>query len=157
MIADADFYGTQDFLAHIADGAAEYRDGFRRVPVENGQKILMLETLVGIQSAAAEQHVFEAHGGGFAKGRAYVKFIIPIQITVVNDVEDLLLMIAPVGMAKKIGDRAKLPRQPFADGNVIAIFQRNYGSLHVLLRDRPRRKFNRILSFARIGYVKHIA
>ena len=24
-------------------------------------------------------------------------------------------------------------------------------------RDRPRRKFNRILSFARIGYVKHIA
>jgi len=36
MIADADFKGAQDFLAHFADGTAEYRDGFRRVPVEDG-------------------------------------------------------------------------------------------------------------------------
>ena len=78
MITDVDFYGAQDFLAHFADGAAEYRDGFRRVPIEDGQKILMLETLVRVQSTAAEQCVFEAYGGGFAKGRAYVEFIIAI-------------------------------------------------------------------------------
>ena len=48
MIADADFKGAQDFLAHFADGAAKHRDGFRRVPIEDGQEILMLETLVRV-------------------------------------------------------------------------------------------------------------
>ena len=78
MISDCYFNGAQDFLAHFANGAAEHRNGFRRVPVEDGQKILVLETLVRVQAAAAEQRVFEAHGGGFAKGRAYVEFIIAV-------------------------------------------------------------------------------
>ena len=100
MIADADFYGAQDFLAHFADGTAEHRNSFLRVPIKDGQKILVLETLVRVQSAAAEQRVFEAHGSGFAKGRAYVEFIIAVQVAIVDDAEDLLLMIAPIGMAQ---------------------------------------------------------
>lgn len=66
-------------------------------------------------------------------------------------------MVAPVGMAQQACDRMNLSCQPFAGGNIIAVFQRGFGSFPVLLRDRPRRKFNRMLSFARIGHVKHVA
>ena len=37
----------------------------------------MLETRVGIEAAPKQERVFEADGGGLAKGSAYVKLIIP--------------------------------------------------------------------------------
>ena len=66
-------------------------------------------------------------------------------------------MIAPVSMAKQAGNCANLSRQSLAGGDIITIFQRAFGSLFVLLRDRPQRKLYRILSFTCISHIKHKA
>lgn len=77
MIADGDFKCTQDFLAHFADGDSKNGHRFRCIEIENRQEILMLETRVGMEAAPKQERVFEADGGGLAKGSAYVKLIIP--------------------------------------------------------------------------------
>ena len=58
----------------------------------------MDEAFVGAQPAPAEQRVFQADGGGLAEGSPDVKFIIAFQITAVNDVENLPLMVDPVNL-----------------------------------------------------------
>ena len=66
-------------------------------------------------------------------------------------------MIQPVILRKLISHGMALPLQSLAGGNVIASFQRKRRRLRVFLGERPRLKLHRVFSFARVGYVKHIA
>lgn len=96
MVADTDFNGAENLLAHFADRRTQHGNGFRGVPVKDGQKVLMDEALIGVQPASGQQCVFKADGGRLAKGSAYVNLIIPIQITAVNDGADLPPMVDAV-------------------------------------------------------------
>ena len=117
----------------------------------------MLESCVRLQATSGQQRVFEAHGGGFAKGSAYVKLIIPFQKTAVNDAADFVLMIQPVISRKLISRGMDLPFQALAGGRVVAIFQRKPRRLSVFLGEHPRLVLHRVFSFPCVGYVKHIA
>ncbi len=77
MIPNCYFNGAQDFLVHFADCRPQHCYGFRGIPVENGQKILMGKAFVGIAPAAGQQSVFGADGGGLPEGNSDVEFIVP--------------------------------------------------------------------------------
>lgn len=108
VIANVDLNGSQNFLAHFADGCSQCCNSFRGVKIKDRKKVLVDEAFVRIETAAREQGVFEAYGGGFSEGSTYVKFIIILQERTVNDVEDLPLMIDPVHLRKQTSNRVKL-------------------------------------------------
>jgi hypothetical protein len=156
IVAQGNFNVPQNFLAHTADSGSEDSNGFRRVPVEDRKEILMLEPGFRVQSASGQQRVFQAHGGGFAKGCLYVKFIISFQIAAVNDAEYLHAVIQPVGMGKLIGNAVKLPFQPFRGRDIVADFQRACGSGFIALIHFPLVGCFGMLARAGIRNVEHI-
>lgn len=97
----------------------------------------MEKTFVGIQPAAAVQRVFQTDGGGLAEGNPDVEFIIALQITPVNDAENLPSMVNPVRARKLHGDGADLAFQAIGGGHVIASFQRGLSGVDIPFVDFP--------------------
>lgn len=137
MAFQVGFNLPQDLPAHLAHGASQRGYNFGRVPVEDREKILVPKAPFRVQAASGLQRVLQADGGGFAKGRAYVKPIVLRQIAAVNDVEKLLPVIQPVGLSKHSRDGAELPLQPLPRGHVVSFFQRGQDDGAILLRDFP--------------------
>lgn len=116
----------------------------------------MLEPSFRVQSAAGQQRVFQAHGGGFAKGSPYVKVIISFQIAAVNDAEDLHPVIQPVSTGELIGNAMKLPSQPFRGGDIVDVFQRVCGGGFIALIHFPSVGRFGMLPCAGVRNVEHI-
>lgn len=135
MVSDCYFNGAQDFLAHFADRRSQNGDGFRGIPVENGQKILVGKAFVGMASAAGQQGVFGADGSGFPEGNPDVEFIVSFQIASVNDAEDLPAVIQPLVHDQLLNGGMHLFFQ--RAGDVVTVFQRAAGGIFILLRKLP--------------------
>lgn len=135
MISDCYFNGAQNFLAHFADRRPQHCYGFRGIPVENGQKILMDKAFVGIAPAAGQQSVFGADGGGLPEGNSDVEFIVPFQIASVNDAEDLPAVIQPLVHHQLLNSGMNLFFQ--TPGDVVSVLQRAAGGFFVLFRKLP--------------------
>ena len=95
MVSDADFNGSQDLPAHLADRRAQRGGCFRGVPFHHGDEVLANEAPLVCKSAPGTQRVFQTDGYGSAEGSSYRTFIVPLQKRTVNDVEDLLLAVHP--------------------------------------------------------------
>ena len=64
----------------------------------------MLKLAIHIEAAAGLQDVAGADGSRSAEGFPYVDFIVLLQEGTVNDTEDVLLMILPIGTDLPLGD-----------------------------------------------------
>lgn len=135
MVSDCYFNGAQNFLAHFADRRSQNGDGFRGIPVENGQKILVDKTFVGMASAAGQQGVFGADSSSFPEGNPDVEFIVSFQIASVNDAEDLPAVIQPLVHDQLLNGGMHLFFQ--RAGDVVTVFQRAAGGIFVLLCKLP--------------------
>ena len=71
----------------------------------------MLKLAIHIEAASRLQGVADADGGRSAKGFPYVDFIVLLKEGTVNDTEDVLLMILPVGARLSLGDLCQLEMQ----------------------------------------------
>lgn len=76
MVFDRDLNLPQHLFIDLTDRCAEGVDGIRGIPVEDAQKILMLEVFLRLHAAPGHERVGDADGGGAAEGRPYVKLII---------------------------------------------------------------------------------
>ncbi|MFA0814551.1 MAG: hypothetical protein ACC608_02050 [Anaerofustis sp.] len=76
MIFNNKFNLPQYLLGNLAGGRPQGGDGGGRVKIEYGQKILVLQILIGVDAAAFHQHVGNAYHDSFPKCHACVKFII---------------------------------------------------------------------------------
>ena len=76
MIFNSNFNLPQYLLGDLAGCRPQGGDGGGRVEIEYGQKILMLEILIGVDTAAFHQHVGNTYRGSFPKCHTCVKFII---------------------------------------------------------------------------------
>ena len=123
IVAQGNFNVPEYLFAHFADSGSKDSNRFRRVPVEYGQEVLMLESRFRVQLTPRQQRIFQADGGGFAKGCTYVKIIISIQITAVNDTEDVPAVFQPIDLDEMIGNAMELAFQPFCGWDIIMAFQ----------------------------------
>ena len=155
MISNCYFNGAQNFLAHFADRRPQHCYGFRGIPVENGQKILMDKAFVGIAPAAGQQGVFSADGGGLSEGSSDVEFIVPFQIAFVNDAEDLPAVIKPLIHHQLLNSGMNLFFQ--TPGDVVAVLQRTAGGFFILFRKLPLREGTGSSPCARVRNIEHIA
>ena len=155
MISNCYFNGAQDFLVHFADCRPQHCYGFRGIPVENGQKILMDKAFVGIAPAAEQQSVFGADGGGLPEGSPDVEFIVPFQIASVNDAENFLAVIQPLIHHQLLNSGMNLFFQ--TPGDVIAVLQRATSGFFVLFRKLPLRERAGTGTNTRIRNIEHIA
>ena len=71
----------------------------------------MLKLAIHIEAASRLQGVADADRGRSAKGFPYVDFIVLLQEGTVNDTEDVLLMILPIGTDLPLGDLRQLKMQ----------------------------------------------
>lgn len=154
MLSNCYFNGAQDFLVHFADCRPQHCYGFRGIPVENGQKILMDKAFVGIAPAAGQQSVFGADGGGFPEGNSDVEFIVPFQIASVNDAEDLPAVIQPLVHHQLLNSGMNLFFQ--TPGDVVSVLQRATGGFFVLFCKLPLRERAGTGANTRIRNVEHI-
>jgi len=78
MVFDRDLDLPQHLFVDLADCRAEGVDDIRGVPVEDAQKILMLEVFLRLHAAPGHEGVGDADGGGAAEGRPDVELIIAL-------------------------------------------------------------------------------
>ncbi|MGA6362617.1 hypothetical protein ACKXF8_10710 [Faecalibacterium prausnitzii] len=100
VAANGCFYGALDvpqhLPAHVADGCAEGKDGIRGGEVVDRLKIVLVEPPGWLKSAAFQQRVGDADGGGGLELHLYPGFIIIHQQRTVNDGTNVSAVVVPV-------------------------------------------------------------
>ena len=76
VLFDGDLDLPQHLLIDGADRRSQLRHRRGGVPVEYAEKILMLKVFLRLQTAAGQQGIGDADGGGVPKGHAYIEIII---------------------------------------------------------------------------------
>ncbi|MBQ3157890.1 MAG: hypothetical protein IJB81_13395 [Clostridia bacterium] len=94
----------ENLSADLADSRTQDGNSIRRIPVKDVQEVLVLKLAIHIEATSCLQDVAGADGSRSAEGFPYVDFIVLLQEGTVNDTEDVLLMIHPIGTDLPLGD-----------------------------------------------------
>ncbi|MCL1855067.1 MAG: hypothetical protein FWF86_04980 [Clostridia bacterium] len=116
----------------------------------------MLELCIGVQPAPGQKRVFQANRGGFAKGGPDVVIIISFQITAVNDAEDLILMLLPIGFRELRGNVTELMFQPYRAGDTVPAFQGGRGGGFIAFVHLPLEGCSGLFPSAGVRDIEHI-
>ena len=117
----------------------------------------MFKLAIHIKATAGLQGVAGADGSRSAEGFPYVDFIVLLQEGTVNDTEDVLLMILPVGADLTLGDLSQLEVQAGGSGYVIFLFQHGSDGGFIALVDLPQEGIKGSAPGAGVRNIEHIA
>ena len=115
----------------------------------------MAEVFLRLQAAAGHEHIGHTHAGRLPERRPDVVLIIFCQERAVNNVEDVLTMLLPIGCGQPGGNGFQLIRQR-SGVQAVLFFQHGVDGILVGVVNLPNERDAGIFPSAGVGHVEHI-
>ncbi|WP_371293028.1 hypothetical protein [Faecalibacterium sp.] len=157
--ADSSLYGSFNVAQHIpaafADCGAQRIHGGRRGKREDGLKIIPVKMTVRLQTAAFQNRIQDTDGSGTFELELLSGFIIIHQERTVNDVENVIAIVVPIGihqLARQIGN---LLAEPFMVNAVLSGKHFRH-RLHQIGAELPYLRVARIAAHPGVAHIENI-